>query len=106
MHLVEFDLEAGDAGAFALAYFHVDEESAAVVVERTQFVEFGVVARRDGAAVADLRGRLGGDGADQQVERRCRRLHFEAKMLQQRRSLFGERCTQRRQAGQRIAQAG
>jgi hypothetical protein len=41
MHLVEFDLEAGNARPLAFADLHVDQEGAAVVVQRAEFVEVG-----------------------------------------------------------------
>jgi hypothetical protein len=78
MHLVEFDLEAGDAAAFALAGFELDQEGAAVVLDRAQFVEVGAVARRDHAAFAQQRAWLGGDGIREQRD-------------------AGERCGQRRE---------
>jgi hypothetical protein len=76
MHLVELDLEIGDAAAVAFARFELDEEGAAVVLDRAQFVEVGVVARGDDAAFAHQRGRLGRDGVGQQADaglRRCQR---------------------------------
>ena len=47
----------------ALARFELDQERAAVVVDRAQLVELGVVARRDHAAVAHRGRGLGGDRA-------------------------------------------
>ena len=70
MHLVEFDLEAGNAAALTFADFHVDQIGATVVIERTQFVELGVVTVGNRAAIADLGGRFGGNRADQQIKRR------------------------------------
>jgi hypothetical protein len=71
MHLVVLDLEVGDAAAFALARFELDQEGAAVVLDGAQLVELGVVARRDDAAVAQQRGGFGGDGVGQQATQAC-----------------------------------
>ena len=55
---VVFDLEVRDARALALAALERDQELAAVLVDRPQLVELGVVALGDDAAVSDLRRRL------------------------------------------------
>ena len=55
---------------------HVDQESAAVVVQRAEFVEVRVIAGRDDAAVAHLGPRFGGDGAHQKAQRGFRRFQF------------------------------
>ena len=60
--VVEADLERLDAGAGALAGFDLGDELAAVLAEVAQFVELGVVAGADGAAVGEVDGRLVGDG--------------------------------------------
>jgi len=55
---VEADLEAGDAGAAALAFFDSGEGLAAGVRELTQLVEFGVNAGANGATIGEADGRL------------------------------------------------
>ncbi len=55
--VVEADLERRDAGALPFARFDLRDVLAAVLAEVAQFVEFGVVARADGGAVADVDGR-------------------------------------------------
>ena len=52
VHAVVFDLEIGDAGARALARFEIEQELAAVAVERAQLVELGIEAVGDHAAFA------------------------------------------------------
>ncbi len=52
VHAVVADLERGDARGGFLAFFQIDEELVRVGRQRTQLVEFGVVAGRDHAAVA------------------------------------------------------
>ena len=85
----------------------VEQEVAAVVLERAQFVEVGVVAGRDDAAVAHLRAGSGGDRADQQVERRVPVFARSANSCaEQRRPGVGQRGAQAGEPGQRFAQAG
>ncbi len=76
VHAVVFDLEIGDAGAFALARLQRHEELAAVRVDRAQFVQFAVETGRDHAAVADQCRGLGSDCPRQQ--RRPLRVDIEA----------------------------
>ena len=107
MHLVELDLEAGDAGALALADFHVDQEGAAVVVERAQFVEFGIVTRRDDAAVAHLgapaRRRWRGPAVRGTA---CGVARSANKLADQRRRTAGQRSAQAVAAGPAIRAGG
>ena len=65
MHLVELDAQVGDAGARALAGFEFEQVGVAVLADAAQFVEFGVEARRDHAAVAQQhRGFVGDRGGE------------------------------------------
>ena len=106
MHAVVFDLEVRDAAPRALATFQIDEELCAARVDIAQFVELRVEAGRNDAAIAQQRGRIGGDRArEQRVP-----LRIAAQML---RALLHrgciDRCNQIRdvgQHGQRIAQPG
>ena len=66
VHAVVFDLQVRDAAALALARSRSTQELRAVGVDGAQFVELGVEAGGDHAAVAQLRGRLGGDRAREQ----------------------------------------
>ena len=68
MHLVEFDAQAGDAGAFAFARFQREQKFAAVGLDAAQLVELKRVARRDDAAFAQHDGRLGLDRSGEQGE--------------------------------------
>ena len=56
---VVFHFEGGEAGAFALAGFEIEQEFAAVVLDVAQLVEFGGVAVVDDAAFAQPHGGLG-----------------------------------------------
>ena len=52
VHAVVFDLEIGDTAARALARLEIEQELAAVAVERAQFVELRIEAVGDHAAFA------------------------------------------------------
>ena len=87
--------------------FEFDEERAAVVLNRAQVVEFGVISARDDVAVAEHRAGLGRDGAFEQrsparveLERR-RRIRKQGSRRGSRR-----RRSERGHAGERIAQSG
>ena len=67
VHAVEFDLETGYPRSLPLARFEVDQERAAVVLDRAQLVELGVVAGRDHVAVAHRGRGLGGDRSGQEL---------------------------------------
>jgi hypothetical protein len=58
-----------DAGALPLARLDLRDVLAAVLAEIAQFVELGVVAGADGAAVGDVERRLVGDGFQDQRPR-------------------------------------
>ena len=60
--VVEADLERGDAGALALAGFDLGDVLLAVLAEVAEFVELGVIAGADGAAIGEVERRLVGDG--------------------------------------------
>ncbi len=70
-----------------------------------QFVEFGVEARRDHAAVAQQHRGFFGDGAGEQGGDRGGRAERVVQLVQQRRATRA-RGAQRGQALQRVAQAG
>ena len=58
MHAVVIHLEVGDAAALAFARLQRHEVVARVFTQRAQFVQLGVEAGRDHAAVADQHGRV------------------------------------------------
>ena len=68
MNAVVLHLEIRDAAALALPRFQIEQERAAVLLNRTQLVELGVVAGRDDAAFAQNRGRLLANGTSEQVD--------------------------------------
>ena len=70
VHLVEFNLQAGNAGALPFARFQLHEKRAAVVVHGAQFVEFGIETGGNDAAIAQERGGFFGDAAGEQFPRR------------------------------------
>ena len=110
MHLVVLDPQVGDAGAFALARFEVDQELAGVFRQSAQFVEFGIEAARDHAAVAHQRGRLRGDRTFEQRQADVRRRQFGMGLFKQRglsEGIYGrQRVSQCRQLLQAGAQRG
>ena len=61
-HLVEANLERGDAGALAFALFHGGDDLAAVLAQVAQFVEFGVEAAANDAGIGGQRRRIVGEG--------------------------------------------
>src|SRR5439155_27031130 len=58
VHAVEFDPEVGDSGAAALALLHLEQEGAAIALDRAQLVEPRMMAVADDAAFAQHRGGL------------------------------------------------
>jgi hypothetical protein len=68
VHLVELDLETGDAAALTLAGFEFDQESTAVVLDRAQLIEVRVVAWRNHAAFAQQGAWFDCDGILEQGE--------------------------------------
>ena len=82
VHLVELHPQVGDTGACALALLQVEQKSIAVVLDRAQFVEFGVKAAGDDAAVAHQRRRLGCYRAGQQRCAARRGLQFAGELRQ------------------------
>ena len=59
--VVEADFQRLDAGAGALARFDLGDILAAVMAEIAQFVQFGVEAGADGAAIGQIHWRLVGN---------------------------------------------
>ncbi len=66
VHAVVLDLEVGDAGARPLAGLQLDQELAAVRLDRAQLIELGIKAVGNHAAFAQQRRRLGLDRGFQQ----------------------------------------
>ncbi len=62
-NLVKANLERGDAGAFALAFFHGGDDLLAVLTQIAQLIEFGMVTAADHARIGGEGWRLVGDGA-------------------------------------------
>lgn len=62
MHAVEFHFEGREAGALALACFQRQQKFITVVLNVAQFIQFGMIAVINHAAVAQPHGRLGQDG--------------------------------------------
>ena len=69
-HVVVLDLQPGDAGRLGIARLHPGDQPAAVVAQRAQFVQGGIVARRDEAAVAGQQRRLRRQGRAQPLDQR------------------------------------
>ena len=65
--VVEADLQRLDAGAGALAGLDLGDDLAAIAAKVAQFVEIGVAAGADGAAIGQVDGRLVGDGLQDAV---------------------------------------
>ncbi len=95
MHLVVFDLEAGDAGARFLAGLEIEQELPAIGLDRAQLVEFAIEAGGDGAAVPQQRRRFAGQRAVELFEAQRGAMQIVAQGLQQ-------SCT----ASQQIRDAG
>jgi hypothetical protein len=76
VHPVELHAQVGDAGAFAFALLHVQEERAAVVLDRAQLVELRVAPVADDPTFADHGGRLvlegGGEAREDSIGGRQR----------------------------------
>jgi hypothetical protein len=68
VHLVELHAQVRDAGARFFAPFERKQKIVAPGLDRAQLVELGVEPRRDHAAVAHQRGRLGRDRAGKQID--------------------------------------
>ena len=108
MHLVVLDLEAGDAGAFALAGFQIEQELAAVGLQCRAVRR----VRRDqpGAITPPSRSRVAGSGATraaQQFEAVGGRCQVRgASRASKRRGRAGQRFGECRQLRQAVAQAG
>ena len=75
VHLVELDLQVGNAAALALAGLQLHQEGPAVLLDAAQLVQLRVVALGDHAAVAHRVGRLRRHRRYQQ--RNQRRWHVE-----------------------------
>jgi len=73
VHLVELDAKVGDPRALAFAGFEFEQESATVVLNTAQFVEFGTVAGADHATFAQQRGGFNGNGLGEQRQAGLRR---------------------------------
>ena len=56
MHAVELHAQVGDTGAGFFAAFKFEQKTIAVALNRAQFVQVGVAAVVDDAAVANQRG--------------------------------------------------
>ncbi len=108
MHLVVLDPQVRDARAGAFTRFEVDQELVAVLRDVAQFVEIGVVAARDHAAVANQRRRFGRNCARQQREAFGRRFERDIDTFERCRVHLYRRkpFAQLRQGGEGIAQAG
>ena len=105
MYSVVLDFEVGDAGAFALACLQLDEVGTAVVVDATQFVEFGVVTVGNDAALAQQGRRFRENRRTEQVEGRIGSCELIKELGEQRRSRAEQRCAQFGEAMQAVAQA-
>ena len=66
LHAIEAELQAGQAAAFALAPFEIEQELLGVAAEQAQLIELCIVAWRDHAAVAKKVRRRVDDRANQQ----------------------------------------
>src|SRR5690606_31320410 len=98
--------ERRDAGGLALALFEVHQELVGVGREAAQFVEFGVVALREHAAVAGEQRRLLDDGAGQQRGGRVVLAQLRGERLQPRRVERRQQRAQPGQQGETVAQGG
>jgi hypothetical protein len=74
----EADLQAADAGALLLGALEVGEPSLVVRSERTETVEFGVVAGADVVAVGEVVGEFVGERADEELAKRRELLELSA----------------------------
>ena len=97
--------QVGDARAFALACLQLDEVGTAVVVDATQFVEFGVVTVGNDAALAQQGRRFRENRRTEQVEGRIGSCELIKELGEQRRSRAEQRCAQFGEAMQAVAQA-
>ena len=83
-HLVEADLQLGDAGLLPQAGLHLGEEALAAVHDVPQLVHLGVVAGADGAAVLEVCRRVVHDGAAHQRQDIRQRVDAGGQVSQQR----------------------
>ena len=106
VHPVVFDLEIGDAAAFALAGFQLEQELAAVALDGAQLVQFGVEAGGDDAAFAQHAAGLGHDRLPQCVGDVLRRFGRKIEFPEPRAVERVQDGLQLGQQGQAVAQAG
>ena len=106
VHPVVADLERGDAAAGALACLQFDQELVGVGGQAAQFVQFGIVAFGDDAAIDQLQRWLGGDRAGEPLRGFVVAAHLGGQRLQARRVQRRQLLAQRRQHRQAVAQGG
>ncbi|MNP26383.1 hypothetical protein D3C76_1192400 [compost metagenome] len=99
------DLQVGQAGAGLLPCLQVHQVLAGVFAEGLQFVQFGVVAALDHAAVADHRRRVVDDRPGQQVGQFRIGADADGQLAEMRRFQFEHAALQLGQGGQRVAQS-
>ena len=91
VHAVELHPQVRNARALALGDLQFQQEFVAVLADRAQFVQFGIVAGRNDAAIAHQCGRLRLDRDRQQIGAARRRHEMVGDALQQRRTLRQQR---------------
>ncbi len=82
VHLVELHAQIRNPGARFFARFQVEQKSVAVGLDGTQFVQFGIKAAGDHAAIAHQCGGLLGNGALQQLRAALGRLQVAQYLTQ------------------------
>ena len=83
MHAVVFHFQCGQLGALPFALFQFAQRVVAVRLQMAQFVQFGVVAVVDDAAVFQPHGRLGQQSSLQQLGNALRFGKAACKRVQQ-----------------------